>query len=276
MAARNGGPGGPVAVDHLPLVSAGYDGMTNMELRGARSATGRGRAPPAGRPRATRPQVACRSSPLGEDARRGLGDGHGRGRAGGLRLLAHAAAPPQQAPACAAAGGEDRRVRRGRPGRYQEVLGADGMGRVFRAVLTDNGAEFPPTRRRSRRCSARGRATRGCSIATPGEATRRALCERNHVERWAEAVACWRAESGSTGSPGRPGAGHVARELRSARGALGCAHDARPRLRQGDARDDAAALLDAYGVEDVPLGELDLTPGLIGRARAERGDAPLS
>ena len=34
--------------------------------------------------------------------------------------------------------------------------------------------------------------------------------------------------------------------------------------------------LDAYGVEDVPLGELDLTPGLIGRARAERGDAPLS
>jgi len=40
--------------------------------------------------------------------------------------------------------------------------------------------------------------------------------------------------------------------------------------------DDAAALLDAYGVEDVPLGELDLTPGLIGRARAERGDAPLS
>jgi len=26
----------------------------------------------------------------------------------------------------------------------------------------------------------------------------------------------------------------------------------------------------------VPIGELDLTPGLIARARAERGDAPLS
>ena len=37
-----------------------------------------------------------------------------------------------------------------------------------------------------------------------------------------------------------------------------------------------AALLDAYGVEDVPLGDLDLTPGLIERARAERGDAPLA
>ena len=40
--------------------------------------------------------------------------------------------------------------------------------------------------------------------------------------------------------------------------------------------EDAAALLDAYGVEDVALGELDLTPGLIERARAERGDAPLA
>ena len=58
------------------------------------------------------------------------------------------------------------------------------------------------------------------------------------------------------------------------RGSLGFATPARAfRAMLGD---DAAALLDAYGVEDVPLGELDLTPGLIGRARAERGDAPLS
>lgn len=39
---------------------------------------------------------------------------------------------------------------------------------------------------------------------------------------------------------------------------------------------DAAALLDAFGVGDVPLGNLDLTPGFIGRARAERADAPLA
>lgn len=32
---------------------------------------------------------------------------------------------------------------------------------------------------------------------------------------------------------------------------------------------DAAALLDAYGVEDAALDDLDLTPGLIGRARTE-------
>ena len=58
------------------------------------------------------------------------------------------------------------------------------------------------------------------------------------------------------------------------RGALGFATPARAfRAMLGE---DAAALLDAYGVGDVPIGELDLTPGLIERARAERGDAPLA
>ena len=33
--------------------------------------------------------------------------------------------------------------------------------------------------------------------------------------------------------------------------------------------EDAVALLDAYGVGDVPLGDLDLTPGLI---EGERGE----
>lgn len=58
------------------------------------------------------------------------------------------------------------------------------------------------------------------------------------------------------------------------RGALGFATPARAFRAVLGA--DAEALLDAYGVEDVPVGELDLTPGLIARARAERGDAPLS
>ena len=52
--------------------------------------------------------------------------------------------------------------------------------------------------------------------------------------------------------------------------------DARARLQGRCSGEDAAALLDAYGVGDVPLGDLDLTPGLIERARAERGDAPLA
>ena len=39
---------------------------------------------------------------------------------------------------------------------------------------------------------------------------------------------------------------------------------------------DTGAQTQAYGIEDVPIDELALTPGLIARARAERGDAPLS
>ncbi|KGI73488.1 hypothetical protein HMPREF9463_01461, partial [Collinsella sp. 4_8_47FAA] len=83
-----------------------------------------------------------------------------------------------------------------------------------------------------------------------------------------------RRKSGSTGSP-RPtwrlAMSHVNSEPR---GALGFATPARAfRAMLGE---DAAALLDAYGVWDVPLGDLDLTPGLIERARAERGDAPLA
>ena len=64
---------------------------------------------------------------------------------------------------------------------------------------------------------------------------------------------------------------HVNSEPRSA---LGFATPARAfRAMLGE---DAAALLDAYGVGDVPLGDLDLTPRLIEGARAERGDVPLA
>lgn len=56
------------------------------------------------------------------------------------------------------------------------------------------------------------------------------------------------------------------------------AHSAsrRPRALRAMLGGDAAALLDAYGVEDVALGDLDLAPGLIERARTEKGDAPLA
>lgn len=40
--------------------------------------------------------------------------------------------------------------------------------------------------------------------------------------------------------------------------------------------EDARALMDAFGVEVLAPGELDLTPGRVGRARAERGEAPLA
>lgn len=40
--------------------------------------------------------------------------------------------------------------------------------------------------------------------------------------------------------------------------------------------EDADALLDALGVEEVPAGELLLKPELINRGRAERGEGPIA
>ena len=40
--------------------------------------------------------------------------------------------------------------------------------------------------------------------------------------------------------------------------------------------EDARALMGAFGIEMLAPGELDLTPGCVERARAERGEAPLA
>ena len=182
--------------------------------------------------------------------RRGLGDGHGRGRAGGLRLPAHVADAL---------------------GDIREVLGADGMGRVFRAVLTDNGAEFSDEAAIAALLGEGPGETR-LFYCDPGRSDQKGACERNHVEirKLLPKGAGIRFDRLSPADLALA-MSHVNSEPR---GALGFTTPARAfRAMLGD---DAAALLDAYGVEDVPLGELDLTPGLIGRARAERGDAPLS
>ena len=58
------------------------------------------------------------------------------------------------------------------------------------------------------------------------------------------------------------------------RGALGFLTPARVlRMALGE---DASALMDAFGIEELAPGELDLTPGCIERARAARGEGPLA
>ena len=151
------------------------------------------------------------------------------------------------------------------------ILGADGTRRVFRAVLTDNGAEFSDEAAIAALLGEGPGETR-LFYCDPRRSDQKGACERNHVEirkllpkgagiRFDRLAPADLALAMS----------HVNSEPR---GALGFATPARAfRAMLGE---DAAALLDAYGVEDVPLGDLDLTPGLIERARAERGDAPLA
>ena len=244
MAARNGGP-----VDLSPStiyrwVSAGYDGMTNMELR--RKVGYRPRKRAAGRA-ATR-HSARRSHAaflaLGEDACAAAWEMDtvegAREDSACLLTLLH------------------------RPSRLQLALPLEEKTAGCVAEFSDEAAIAA--------LLGEGPGETRLFYCDPRRSDQKGACERNHVEirkllpkgagiRFDRLAPADLALAMS----------HVNSEPR---GALGFATPARAfRAMLGE---DAAALLDAYGVEDVPLGDLDLTPGLIERARAERGDAPLA
>lgn len=272
MAARNGGP-----VDLSPStiyrwVSAGYDGMTNMELRRKVGYRPRRRAPAASATRHSPRRSYAAFLGLGEDACAAAWEMDtvegAREDSACLLTLLHRPSRLQLALPLAA---KDAESVAAALGGVRSVLGADGTRRVFRAVLTDNGAEFSDEAAVAALLGEGSGETR-LFYCDPGRSDQKGACERNHVEirkllpkgrglRFDRLVPADLSLAMS----------HVNSEPR---GALGFATPARAfRAMLGD---DAAALLEAYGIEDVPIDELDLTPGLIARARAERGDAPLS
>lgn len=272
MAARNGGP-----VDLSPStiyrwVAAGYGGMTNMELRRKVGYRPRRRAPAASATRHSPRRSYAAFLGLGEDACAAAWEMDtvegAREDSACLLTLLHRPSRLQLALPLAA---KDAESVAAALGGVRSVLGAGGTGRVFRAVLTDNGAEFSDEGAIAALIGEEPGETR-LFYCDPRRSDQKGACERNHVEirkllpkgrglRFDRLVPADLALAMS----------HVNSEPR---GALGFATPARAfRAMLGD---DAAALLEAYGIEDVPIDELDLTPGLIARARAERGDAPLS
>lgn len=272
MAARNGGP-----VDLSPStiyrwVAAGYDGMTNMELRRKVGYRPRRRAPAASATRHSPRRSYVAFLGLGEDACAAAWEMDtvegAREDSACLLTLLHRPSRLQLALPLAA---KDAESVAAALGGVRSVLGAGGTGRVFRAVLTDNGAEFSDEGAIAALIGEEPGETR-LFYCDPRRSDQKGACERNHVEirkllpkgrglRFDRLVPADLSLAMS----------HVNSEPR---GALGFATPARAfRAMLGD---DAAALLEAYGIEDVPIDELDLTPGLIARARAERGDAPLS
>lgn len=272
MAARNGGP-----VDLSPStiyrwVAAGYDGMTNMELRRKVGYRPRRRAPAASATRHSPRRSYAAFLGLGEDACAAAWEMDtvegAREDSACLLTLLHRPSRLQLALPLAA---KDAESVAAALGGVRSVLGAGGTGRVFRAVLTDNGAEFSDEGAIAALIGEGPGETR-LFYCDPRRSDQKGACERNHVEirkllpkgrglRFDRLVPADLSLAMS----------HVNSEPR---GALGFATPARAfRAMLGD---DAAALLEAYGIEDVPIDELDLTPGLIARARAERGDAPLS
>ena len=151
------------------------------------------------------------------------------------------------------------------------ALGEDGARRAFGAVLTDNGSEFADEGAVAALLGERDGETR-LFYCDPRQSQQKGACEKNHVEirkllpkgagaRFDRLTAadCALLMSQVNSEP---------------RGALGFLTPARVlRMALGE---DASALMDAFGIEELAPGELDLTPGCIERARAARGEGPLA
>ena len=124
-------------------VDAGYDGMTNMELRRKVGYRPRSHRAPEEGDAPLGPQVA-RGVPRARRGRlrRGSGDGHRRGRQGdSARLLTLLHRPSRFQLALPLPDGSCASVLAALSS-LRGVLGEDGARRAFGAVLTDNGSEF--------------------------------------------------------------------------------------------------------------------------------------
>ena len=272
MAARNGGP-----VDLSPStiyrwVAAGYDGMTNMELRrkvGYRPRRKRAEGPTRHSPRRSHAAFLA----LGEDACASAWemDTVEGSRADSARLLTLLRRPSRLQLALPVPDGTCASVLRALALVSSALGGPEGMRRVFGAVLTDNGAEFADEGAIAALLGEREGETR-LFYCDPRQSQQKGACERNHVEIRKMLP------KGSGIRFDRLAAADLALVMSHVnsepRGALGFSTPARAfRSMLGE---DAAALLEALGVEDVPLAGLDLTPRRVERERAERGDPPLA
>ncbi|MBS5450862.1 MAG: IS30 family transposase [Coriobacteriia bacterium] len=153
-----------------------------------------------------------------------------------------------------------------------EALGGPAaMRRVFGTVLTDNGSEFADEAAIGAVLGERPGEVR-LFYCDPRQSQQKGACERNHVEirKMLPKVSGIRFDL-LTGADVSLAMSHVNSEPRGAL-AWGRPVDAL----EAAFGDDARALMAALGVEAVGIDAIDLTPGLVGRAREERGDPPLT
>lgn len=253
-------------------VDAGYAEMTNMELRRKVGYRPRSRKAPRSAPRHSARRSHSEFEGLPEDDRAGAWEMDTvEGRKGdSARLLTLYHRPTSFQLAITVADGTCASALAGL-GLVRDALGADGMRRVFRLVLTDNGGEF---------------ADEGAIAALLGEgdgetrlfycdgrrADQKGGCEKNHVEMRKMLP---KGRGISFDRLTRADAALVMSHVNSSpRGKLAWRTPSEMLLAAFG--DDARALLAAFGVELLDPSELDLTPGCVERVRAERGEAPLA
>lgn len=253
-------------------VDAGYAGMTNMELRRKVGYKPRRKSAPAGGGRRSARRSHAAFGALPEDARAGAWEmdtvvGRARDSARLLTLYHRPTgfqlAVPVPDGTCASVLAALRLVR--------AALGAEGMRRVFRLVITDNGAEFADEAAIAALLGEGDGETR-LFHCDPRRADQKGGCEKNHVEI---RKLLPKGRGIAFDHLTRADAALVMSQVNSEpRGRL--AWRTPSEMLVAALGDDARALMDAFGVEALGPGELDLTPGRVERARAERGEAPLA
>ena len=253
-------------------VEAGYGGMGNMELRRKVGYKPRKKKAPGRRTRHSDRRSHEAFLALPEDLRAGCWEMDtvegGKGDSAVLLTLHSRAARFQLAlPMAAQASAETVKALKA----LRALLGEDAMRRVFRAVLTDNGSEFEDERGIAEALGERPGETR-LFYCDPMRSDQKGACERNHVE---VRKLLPKGRGISFDRLTREDCRLLMSQVNSEpRGAL--AFMCPSKMLLAAFGEDARALLDGLGIEVLEPSELDLTPRCIERARAERGDAPLT
>ena len=253
-------------------VDAGYAEMTNMELRRKVGYRPRRRSAPRRAERHSARRSHEEFMRLTEDERAGAWemDTVEGSAADSARLLTLYHRPTSFQLAIPVADGTCGAVLAGL-GLVREALGADGVRRVFRLVLTDNGSEFADEAAIAALLGEAEGETR-LFYCEGRRADQKGGCEKNHVEL---RKLLPKGRGLRLDRLSRADAALVMSQVDSEpRGKLAWRTPSEMLLAAFG--DDARALLDAFGVEMLPPSELDLTPGCVERARAERGEAPLA
>lgn len=253
-------------------VDAGYAEMTNMELRRKVGYRPRRRSAPRRAERHSARRSHEEFMRLPEDERAGAWemDTVEGSAADSARLLTLYHRPTSFQLAIPVADGTCGAVLAGL-GLVREALGADGVRRVFRLVLTDNGSEFADEAAIAALLG-EGEGETRLFYCEGRRADQKGGCEKNHVEL---RKLLPKGRGLRLDRLSRADAALVMSQVDSEpRGKLAWRTPSEMLLAAFG--DDARALLDAFGVEMLGPSELDLTPGCVERARAERGEAPLA
>ena len=156
-------------------------------------------------------------------------------------------------------------------GLVREAVGGIGMALLFESVLTDNGAEFADDGAIARALGEMPGQT-VLYYCEPRRSDQKGGCEKNHVEI-RKLLPKGRGIRFDLLTPADCAlvTGQVNSEPR------GCLAWMTPAEALRAAFGDAAVdLMDAFGIEELDVEQLNLTLGCVERARAERGEAPLA